>query len=540
MLKDFKKSTIYQIYPKSFQDTNNDGIGDLQGVIKRLPYLHKLGVDFIWLSPIYPSHQYDNGYDVDDYCAIDPIFGDFDDFKELVSKANNLGINIMLDMVFNHTSTYHDWFQKALAGDKKYQDYYIFKDAKGESLPTNWESKFGGPAWKYVDELGKYYLHLYHEKQADLNWKNPQLRQELVEVLKFWKDKGVRGFRFDVINVISKPDIFEDDFEGDGRRFYTDGPMVTPWLKDLFSQAGIEDFVTVGELSSTSIDNSINYTKPENASLSMAFNFHHMKVDYKDGQKWTLQAMDWYKFFDLLDTWQREVQKGNGWSAWFMNNHDQPRALSRFMENENFQYELATSLASLTHLMRGSPYVYQGEEIGMTNPGFKSIDDYVDYESINYYKILLDKGISKDQALKILSTKSRDNARVPMRWDASETGGFTNQNAWMAFHPDRSINYEDAIRNENSIFYFYKDLIALRKKHPAISHGVYEKVYFDDKIYIFDRINDGEKIRVFMNFSDQEVEISQFIPEHVKILSNNYKNFDSKSLHPYNSIVLSY
>lgn len=541
MLKDFKKSTIYQIYPKSFQDTNNDGIGDLQGVIKRLPYLQKLGVDLIWLSPIYPSHQFDNGYDVDDYCAIDPVFGDFDDFEELITKANQCGIGIMLDMVFNHTSTYHEWFQKALAGDEKYQDYYILKDGKEDgSLPTNWDSKFGGPAWKYEEKLGKYYLHLYHEKQADLNWKNPEVREELVEVLKFWKNKGVKGFRFDVINVISKPDVFEDDFEGDGRRFYTDGPMVTPWLKELFSKAEIEDCVTVGELSSTSIENSIKYTNPENAGLSMAFNFHHMKVDYKDGQKWTLQEMDWFKFFELLDTWQEEVQEGNGWSAWFMNNHDQPRALSRFAKSDLFQYELASSIACLTHMMRGTPYVYQGEEIGMTNPGFTSIDDYVDYESINYYKILIANGISQEEALKILAAKSRDNARVPVRWDDSDLGGFTSARPWMAVHPDKSINYEEAIKNEDSIFYYYKDLIELRKNHLAISHGAYKNVYFDDKIYIFDRIIGEEKLRILMNFSDQKQDVSKFIPDNNTILLNNYKNFEPQVLYPYNSIILSY
>lgn len=538
MHKDFQRFSIYQIYPKSFQDTNDDGIGDLQGVIKRLPYLHKLGINFIWLSPIYPSHQYDNGYDVDDYCDIDPRFGNFDDFEELIKKAKEFDINIMLDMVFNHTSTYHKWFQNALSGDENYMDYYIFKDPKDGSYPTNWQSKFGGSAWKYVEKLDKYYLHLYHEKQADLNWNNPKLRDELAEVLRFWKNKGVKGFRFDVINVISKPEVFEDDFEGDGRRFYTDGLMVMPWLNELFSKAEIEDCVTVGELSSTSIENSIKYTNPDHKGLSMAFNFHHMKVDYKDGDKWTLAPMDWLKFFELLDKWQAEVQEGNGWSAWFLNNHDQPRSLTRFAKDDKYRYELATALATLTHTMRGTPYIYQGEEIGMTNPKFDTIDQYQDYESTNYYNILLGKGISPENALEILAAKSRDNARVPIRWDDSEYGAFSNTKPWIPVHPDKSINYEEAIKDKDSILYFYKDLIKLRKEHDSIAFGEYKKVYFDDKVYIFERIFEEEKVRVVMNFSDQEIDCHECIKDKKEILINNY-NAVKDSLMPYQALVIS-
>lgn len=538
MHKNYKEYTIYQIYPRSFQDTNDDGFGDLEGVIRRLPLLHKLGVDMIWLSPIYLSHQYDNGYDVDDYCSIDPKFGDFDTFDRMVQEAKKYNITFMLDMVFNHTSTHHEWFQKALAGDKKYQDYYIFRDNEGK-LPTNWESKFGGPAWKYVESLDKYYLHLYHENQADLNWKNPEVREELVEVLKFWKNKGVEGFRFDVINVINKPDVFEDDYKGDGRRFYTDGPMVITWLQELFDKADIKDCVTVGELSSTSIANSIKYTNPDNGGLSMAFNFHHMKVDYKDGEKWTLAPIDWSKFFELLDKWQDEVQKGNGWSAWFMNNHDQPRSLTRFAKSSEYQFELASALATLTHMMRGTPYVYQGEEIGMTNPKFDSIDQYKDYESTNYYKILLDKGMAPEEALKILAAKSRDNARVPIRWDDSELGDFTQGEPWMAVHPDKSINYKDTIDDSDSIFYFYQKLIALRKEHKPIAYGTYKKVYFDESVYVFDRDYEDEKIRIYLNFSDKEVDLSRFEEDDSKVLANNYDEESLSKFKPYQALISS-
>ncbi|NLY20639.1 MAG: alpha,alpha-phosphotrehalase [Tissierellia bacterium] len=542
MQNKFKKYTIYQIYLRSFQDNNGDGIGDLEGVIQRLPLISQLGIDLIWLSPFYRSHQYDNGYDVDDYKSIDPLFGDFEVFERLVNKAKELNIAIMLDMVFNHSSTHHEWFQKALNGDKDYQDYYIFKDNEGH-VPTNWESKFGGSAWKYVDSLDKYYLHLFHEKQADLNWKNPKIMDEMVDILKFWKDKGVTGFRFDVVNLISKPDVYEDDFIGDGRRFYTDGPNVTKYLSELFSRAGIEDCVTVGELSSTTIEKSTNYTNPKNGTLDMAFNFHHLKVDYKDGDKWSVGNMDLEKFFSLLDEWQSKVQAGGGWSAWFMNNHDQPRALSRYGDDINYHYELATSLATLTHLMRGTPYVYQGEEIGMRNPNYDDINDYKDVESLNYYDILIKRGYSENDAIYTLKQRSRDNGRTPIRWDDSENGDFSDATPWIKVNQDASINYLDALEDENSIFYYYKKLIDLRKSHLAIQDGKYENIYFDDKIYAFSRSKDDEKVIVLMNFSTEELTLGNQIVKvlndnEYEVLINNYEEFDNTRLRPYQSIVL--
>lgn len=542
MQNKFKKYTIYQIYLRSFQDNNGDGIGDLEGVIQRLPLISQLGIDLIWLSPFYRSHQYDNGYDVDDYKSIDPLFGDFEVFERLVNKAKELNIAIMLDMVFNHSSTHHEWFQKALNGDKDYQDYYIFKDNEGH-VPTNWESKFGGSAWKYVDSLDKYYLHLFHEKQADLNWKNPKIMDEMVDILKFWKDKGVTGFRFDVVNLISKPDVYEDDFIGDGRRFYTDGPNVTKYLSELFSRAGIEDCVTVGELSSTTIEKSTNYTNPKNGTLDMAFNFHHLKVDYKDGDKWSVGNMDFHMFFSLLDEWQSKVQAGGGWSAWFMNNHDQPRALSRYGDDINYHYELATSLATLTHLMRGTPYVYQGEEIGMRNPNYDDINDYKDVESLNYYDILIKRGYSENDAIYTLKQRSRDNGRTPIRWDDSENGDFSDATPWIKVNQDASINYLDVLEDENSIFYYYKKLIDLRKSHLAIQDGKYENIYFDDKIYAFSRSKDDEKVIVLMNFSTEELTLGNQIVKvlndnEYEVLINNYEEFDNTRLRPYQSIVL--
>ncbi|MDY5782744.1 MAG: alpha-amylase family glycosyl hydrolase, partial [Gemmiger sp.] len=322
-MKKFSDKVIYQIYPKSFYDSDGDGLGDLRGVTAKLDYLRDLGVDTLWLTPFFPSPQRDNGYDVADYTAIDPQFGTMADLEELIAQADKRGIGLMLDMVFNHTSTAHDWFQRALAGDKTYQDYYIFRDGTPDVLPTNWVSKFGGPAWEYLPELGKWYLHLFDVTQADLNWENPAVREELKKVLRFWKSKGVKGFRFDVVNLISKPAVFEDDHEGDGRRFYTDGRHVHEFLKELVRDTGLEENVTVGEMSSTSLDNCVRYTAPEEHELSMCFSFHHLKVDYKNGDKWALMPPDRQALKDLLAVWQEEMQAHNGWNALFWCNHDQ-------------------------------------------------------------------------------------------------------------------------------------------------------------------------------------------------------------------------
>lgn len=542
MQKDMKKYTFYQIYLRSFQDTNGDGYGDLEGVIKRLPYLAKLGIDFIWLSPFYKSHQYDNGYDVDDYKSIDPLFGNFEIFDRLVSESKKLNIQIMLDMVFNHSSTHHKWFQKALDGDKKYQDYYIFKDNEGK-VPTNWVSKFGGSAWKYVEKLDKYYLHLFHENQADLNWENPEVRKEFVDILKFWKAKGVTGFRFDVINLISKPTVYEDDFLGDGRRFYTDGPKVLEYMHMLHEEAGLDDCVTVGELSSTTIENSAKYTNLNNEAFDMGFNFHHLKVDYKDGNKWSIGQMNFKKFYELLNEWQVGFEKYNGWAAWFMNNHDQPRAISRFGNVKDFHYEVSTAIATLTHGLKGSPYIYQGEEIGMINPDFESIDMYKDYESLNYYKILIEEGMSNEEALYTIKQRSRDNGRLPIRWDDSENGGFTEGNPWILLNPEKNINYNDAVANEKSIFYFYKDLVSIRKSNMSLSHGDYELIHYDDNIYIFNRNYKGDKITILVNLTEEKIILNDDIKEMISdgdVLINNYNDFDFDTVNEYQSMIIKY
>ncbi|MCL2610796.1 MAG: alpha,alpha-phosphotrehalase, partial [Defluviitaleaceae bacterium] len=396
---DFRKLTVYQIYPKSFKDSDGDGLGDLQGIIEKLDYIEELGVNCIWLTPIYPSPQKDNGYDVADYTAIDPRYGTMDDFDHLVTQCKKRDIIIMLDMVFNHTSDQHPWFQKAITDkkNKDYKNYYIFKVSDSEE-PTNWISKFGGSTWEKINE-NEYYLHLFDKTQPDLNWENPQLRQEIYNIMEFWLKKGIRSFRFDVINLISKPEIYVDDHIGDGRRFYTDGPKIHEYLKELHKNTfgKYENTVTVGEMSSTTIDNCIKYSNPEEKELDMTFSFHHLKVDYENGDKWSDMAFDFLQLKKILIDWQIGMEQGGGHNALFWCNHDQPRIVSRFGNDIVYRVESAKMLATAMHMLKGTPYVYQGEEIGMTNPNFTSIDRYRDVESINYYAILKQQGKSDEE-----------------------------------------------------------------------------------------------------------------------------------------------
>lgn len=547
---DFKKTVIYQIYPKSFKDSNGDGIGDLKGVTEKIHYLKELGVDYIWLTPFYVSPQKDNGYDVADYRNIDPKFGTMEDFEELVKVAEKNGIGIMLDLVFNHTSTEHKWFKKALAGDEEYKNYYIFREPKDGKEPTNWLSKFGGSAWEYVEEFDEYYLHLFHKTQADLNWDNPKVRKEVYDIVNFWIDKGVKGFRLDVINLISKPDEYKDDLEGDGRRFYTDGPRVHEYIKKLNKNTfgSREDIITVGEMSSTDIENCIRYSNPKEKELSMVFNFHHLKVDYKDGDKWSLMDFDFIELKRILIHWQLGMERGNGWNALFWCNHDQPRAISRFGDDGKYREESAKMLATALHMLRGTPYIYQGEEIGMTNPYFDEIEDYRDVESIQYYHILKDKGISHDRIMAILQSKSRDNARTPMQWNYEDNGGFTTGKPWISINSNyKDINVEKALKDKDSIFYHYKELIRLRKEYNIISHGSFIPLYEeDDQIFAYMRSYEGERLLVINNFYKEETifELPKKIDlegSKMKILTSNYKDSseDIKNLilRPYESIV---
>lgn len=546
-MQNFKKSCVYQIYPKSFMDTDGDGIGDLKGIIEKLDYLKKLGVDYLWLTPFFVSPQNDNGYDIEDYCRIDPLFGTMEDLDRLISEAKDRDMRLMLDMVFNHTSTRHEWFQRALAGEKKYQDYYFFQDGTTGSPPTNWQSKFGGNAWEYVKDLGKYYLHLYDVTQADLNWENKNVREEIKKVLRFWKEKGIRGFRFDVINLVSKPTVFEDDEEGDGRRFYTDGPRIHELLREIVEDTGLdaEDVVTVGEMSSTTIDHCIHYTNPDEKQLKMCFNFHHLKVDYKDGDKWSLMPYDFGRLKKIFHTWQEGMAGGNGWNAVFWCNHDQPRAVSRFGDDGIYRKQSAKMLATVIHGMRGTPFIYQGEEIGMTNAYFTDISQYRDVESLHYFDILKEQGQKEEDIYQILKERSRDNARTPMQWNGEENGGFTSGTPWLRANKNcREINVDESLADSDSIFTYYQKLVELRKQYEVISDGSYEPVFVDNQgIMSYKRALDEEKLLVLANFTGQEQTVKQ--KENLddwEILLSNYEcvtiNGDRVTLEPYGTVML--
>ena len=534
-----KRKVVYQIYPKSYKDTTGNGIGDFRGIIEKIPYLAKLGVDMVWLNPFYPSPQRDNGYDISDYMAVDPLFGEMADFEEMVRVGKEHKIDFMLDMVLNHCSTEHEWFQKALAGDQYYQDFFFIQDQ-----PTDWQSKFGGSAWAPFGDTGKYYLHLFDETQADLNWRNPNVRKELFKVVNFWRDKGVKGFRFDVINLIGKDEVLVDCPENEGKPAYTDKPIVHDYLC-MMNQAtfGSDDsFMTVGEMSSTTMENCVLYSSPDRQELSMTFNFHHLKVDYKDGQKWTLAPFDFEELKSLYHSWGKEMSDKNGWSALFWNNHDQPRALNRFVDIQHFRKEGATMLAASIHLSRGTPYIYMGEEIGMVDPGYDSMADYVDVESINAYQTLLKEGKSEQEAFQIIQAKSRDNSRIPMQWDASENAGFSTGTPWLkAGKSYPHINVENEIKGP--IFAFYQNLIRLRKEMPIISEGNYKPAFEDSKqVYAFERQYENEKLLVLNNFYATEVEIDLPVAyQNGQILISNYEDVEVSEkilLKPYQTLAI--
>ncbi|WP_333854811.1 alpha,alpha-phosphotrehalase [Leclercia sp.] len=499
----WQTGVIYQIYPKSFQDTSGRGTGDLRGVTSRLDYLKTLGIDAIWVTPFYISPQVDNGYDVANYTAIDPAYGTLDDFDELVAQAHQRGIRIVLDMVFNHTSTQHAWFRESLNKESPYREFYIWRDGTPEQLPNNWRSKFGGNAWRWHAESEQYYLHLYAPEQADLNWENPEVRAEVKKVCEFWADRGVDGLRLDVINVISKRQDFPNDEIGDGRRFYTDGPRVHEYLQEMSRDVFIpRNLMTVGEMSSTSLENCQQYAALDGRELSMTFNFHHLKVDYPNGEKWTLAKPDFVALKALFSHWQQGMHN-KAWNALFWCNHDQPRIVSRFGDEGEYRVPAAKMLAMVLHGMQGTPYIYQGEEIGMTNPHFSRITDYRDVESLNMFAELRAAGRSADELLAILASKSRDNSRTPMQWDASASGGFTTGEPWIALGDNaEAINVEAALADPESVFYTYQALIGLRKTLPVLTWGDYQDLLPDHpSLWCYRRQWQGQTLMVVASLS---------------------------------------
>lgn len=544
----FQNEVIYQAYIKSFKDSGENGYGDIKGVTSKLDYLSKLGITMLWLNPFYPSPQKDNGYDISDYTGIDPIYGTMEDFEELVEEGEKYGIGIMLDLVLNHSSTEHEWFQKALAGEKKYQDYYILREApEGKEFPTNWQSKFGGPAWEKFGETNKYYLSLFDKTQADLNWRNKEVREELTKVVNFWIDKGVKGFRLDVINLIGKDEILIDS-TGDivqEKSLYTDRPIVHEYLKELSknSYGKYPEIITVGEMSSTSIESCIQYTQQKNKELTMAFSFHHLKVDYPDGEKWTKAPFDFLELKKIINEWQLGLSKNGGWNALFWNNHDQPRAVSRFGDDQNYREKSATSQAHILHFLHGTPYVYQGEEIGMTNPYFEELEQYQDIESHNAYKLMRTAGKSHKEIMEILQEKSRDNSRTPMQWTSEKHAGFTKGEPWIELAKNyRQINVAKELER-GEIFSYYQNLIQLRKERKVIQLGTYEPILLEhEQVWAYQRNFEEEELLTISNFYGEEivVDLSKDVkPGDWKYILGNYgeRSFKMKlELAPYESI----
>lgn len=523
----WKSAVFYQIYPKSFQDTDGDGIGDLRGILKHLDYLEELGIDGVWLSPVCASPQVDNGYDISDYCAVDPMFGTMEDMEELIREAEKRGISIIMDLVLNHSSNQHFWFQEALKSrENPYHDYYVWRDGEEGTLPNDMCSVFGGPAWTYVPSLKQYYFHQFVPEQPDLNWENPALRQELYRSIRFWVEKGVEGFRLDVIDQIAKePDA----------KITINGPKLHEYLRELSREAfNQEGLVTVGETWGANVERARLYSAPDGSEFSMVFQFEHIGLDQQPGgQKWDLAPLPLPEFKACMERWQQGLC-GTGWNSLFMNNHDLPRVVSRWGNDREYRVESAKMLAVMLHGMQGTPYIYQGEELGMTNIRL-DIDQYVDVEIRNYYREQMEKGADQQKVMESIWARGRDNARAPMQWTSGKNAGFTEGTPWLPVNANHeTISVEAEWNDPNSVFRFYQKLIALRKQYPVFRDGTFSLLYPEDKkIFAYTRETEDEQLLVVCNFSDETLPF--VIPEAFRgadLLIGNYAE-QAESLRPY-------
>jgi len=512
----WKEAVVYQIYPRSFKDSNGDGIGDLRGIIEKLDYLQELGVDIVWLSPVYKSPNDDNGYDISDYRDIMDEFGTMADWEELRDGLHARGIKLMMDLVVNHTSDEHPWFMASRSSkDNPYRDFYYWRPGKTDGRePNNWLSFFSGSAWEYDEKTGEYYLHLFSRKQPDLNWENPRVRQEVYDMMRWWLDRGVDGFRMDVINCISKaeglPDAGSDRYAWGGE-FFLNGPRVHEFLQEMHREVlSRYDVVTVGETPGVTVEDARLYTDPRRNELNMVFQFEHMGVDNGPGGKWDVRPWDFRELKRILNKWQLGLQ-GIGWNSLYLNNHDQPRMVSRFGDDGKCRKESAKMLATMLHTMQGTPYIYQGEEIGMTNVRFGSIDDYRDIETLNMYREkVLEQGEDPQKVLKAIHYMGRDNARTPMQWDDGPNAGFTTGTPWIKVNPNyRDINVKEAMADPDSIFHYYRKLIALRKRHDIVVYGDFVPLLEDHpQIYAYLRVLGNERWLVLLNFFGSECEFA--------------------------------
>jgi oligo-1,6-glucosidase len=546
----WKKSIVYQIYPRSFYDSNGDGIGDLQGIIQKLDYLKELGVDVIWLSPIYDSPNDDNGYDIRDYYQIMKEFGTMEDLDHLLDAAHQRGLKIIMDLVVNHTSDEHSWFVESKNDlDNPYRDYYVWKPEKNGKEPNNWGSIFSGPAWNYDENTNEYYLHLFSKKQPDLNWENPALRNEIYTMMKFWLDKGIDGFRMDVINFISKvpglPDgeVKEGAIYGDGGPYFVNGPKIHEYLREMNEKVlSNYDILTVGEMPGASTADAVIYTNPDNKEINMIFTFEHMGLDSGPTEKWDLKPLNLVDLKENLTKWQIEMH-GTGWNSLYWNNHDQPRIVSRFGDDQEYRVESAKMLATCLHMMQGTPYIYQGEEIGMTNVKFESIEHYQDVETLNMFREKRSLGVPTEDIMKSIYVKGRDNARTPMQWSEQVHSGFTKGTPWIKVNPRyKEINVEAALADKESIFYHYKHLIALRKKLDVITTGDFNLLFEDHpKIFAYERRSENEKVVVLCNFSSEEILIDEEALltnfAESELIVQNYKEVEPGKLRAYETLV---
>lgn len=533
----------YEIYLQSFYDTNGDGIGDINGVTKKLDYIKSLGVNLLWITPFFSSPLKDNGYDVSNYYKINPIFGNMKDFDNLIREAKKRNIIIMIDLVFNHTSTEHKWFLEAKKGNKKYQNYYFFKKNLNNKPPTNWISKFGGSAWKYIPKIDKWYLHLFGENQADLNWENPNVREEIFEVVKFWMKKGVKGFRFDVINLISKPKKFLNSKSNDGKEFYTNGKNLHKYLKELNKRTFGKDknIITIGETSSATIKDSTKISSPQEKELSMVFSFHHLKVDYANHQKWTLPDMRLEELKKILGNWTEKITSSGGWLSNFFSNHDQPRHVSRFGSNNKYHFESATAIFGTYLLLKGTPFIYNGEELGIKNIQRKSIDNFNDIETRNVSTYLQNRFKSSTKLLKILNYYSRDNARTFMFWDDKKiNNGFSSGIPWFNL-TEQELKMTHSVKqqenNKDSILNFYKKLIKFRMETNQIKYGSILFQNTNDSIISYERFDDNIIYRIVVNWSEKKI---NFKFNKNNIIVNNYKNIFNNYLLPYQFLIFKY
>lgn len=530
-------SVVYQIYPRSFMDSNHDGIGDLKGIIEKLDYLKLLGIDVIWLSPVYKSPNDDNGYDISDYCDIMEEFGTMEDMDRLISEANERGIKIVMDLVVNHTSDEHPWFiESRKSKDNPYRDYYVWRDPVQNAEPNGLQSVFSGSAWEYDEESGQYFLHLFSKRQPDLNWENPKVHEEVYNMMNFWLDKGIGGFRMDVIDLIGK--LPDQEITGNG-------PKLHQYLQEMnLKTFGNHDVLTVGETWGATPEIAKLYSDPKRNELSMVFQFEHISLDQQEGKdKWDLKPLNLLDLKAVFNKWQTQLD-GKAWNSLFWNNHDLPRIVSRWGNDKEYRNESAKMLATILHMMQGTPYIYQGEEIGMTNVRFEKITDYDDIETRNMYNDRISKGYSHEEIMESIYTKGRDNARTPMQWNTNEHGGFTSGTPWLTVNPNfKEINVEESIKDESSIFHHYRKLIELRKQLPVIVYGSFKMLAENDNdVFAYIREFQDEKLLIVANFTSKEEEFHYTEHyEEVRILLSNYEdstlNIDSINLRPYETIV---